>query len=232
MLASAGVVVVTYEQIGFGGRVREGGTSFYARNGNRGSLLGHMVGDVSAVVDFLLCHAGGNRDPMCNTVEGWGDVNIPRINPTHIFAAGYSLGGAVSLHAAALDKRIAGVASFAGFTPMRTDANDSSTGGLRRLYELFALAPRLVQFDADPSGVPYDYDDLLEAIAPRPTLLYTPTNDRWANFVDVNNTISKARSAWSDGTLLSVQQPNDTSKMEAAQAEALIAWLNTTIARG
>ena len=107
MLASAGVVVVTYEQIGFGGRVREGGTSFYARNGNRGSLLGHMVGDVSAVVDFLLCHAGGNRDPMCNTVEGWGDVNIPRINPTHIFAAGYSLGGAVSLHAAALDKRIA-----------------------------------------------------------------------------------------------------------------------------
>ena len=153
-VAAAGYAVIAYEQIGFGGRVREGGTAFYARNGNRGSLLGHMVSDVSAVVDFLMCHTSGLRDPMCGTDEGWGPVNLPQIDPSRIFVAGYSLGGSVGLHAAALDKRIAGVASFAGFTPMRTDASDRPTGGLRRLYEMFALAPRLAQFDADPSGVP------------------------------------------------------------------------------
>ena len=42
------------------------------------------------------------------------------------------LGGTVALHAAALDSRIKGVASFAGFTPLRTDSLDKPTGGISR----------------------------------------------------------------------------------------------------
>ena len=60
-----------------------------------------------------------------------------------------------------------------------------ATGGLRRLFELHALLPRLGLFRARPAEVPYDYDELLGALAPRPTLLHTPTQDRDANHADV-----------------------------------------------
>ena len=33
--------------------------------------------------------------------------------------------------------------------------------------------------------IPYDYVELLGAVAPRPTLLYTPTQDRDANYSEV-----------------------------------------------
>jgi hypothetical protein len=75
----------------------------------------------------------------------------------------------------------------------------------------------------------YDYDELLEAIAPRPALLYTPVNDRWATFNDVNATIARAQRSWSSAPAkLTVLQPDDTSKMESAQTDALVAWLATT----
>ena len=50
----------------------------------------------------------------------------------------------------------------------------AAIGGLRRLSELHALLPRLGAFIGKEAQVPYDYDELLAAIAPRPTLLYTP----------------------------------------------------------
>ena len=62
-----------------------------------------------------------------------------------------------------------------------------ATGGLRRLFELHALLPRLGLFGARPAEVPYDYDELLGALAPRPTLLHTPTQDRDANHADVRS---------------------------------------------
>ena len=61
-----------------------------------------------------------------------------------------------------------------------------ATGGLRRLFELHALLPRLGLFAGRPAEVPYDYDELLAALAPRPTLLHTPTQDRDASHADVS----------------------------------------------
>jgi hypothetical protein len=41
-------------------------------------------------------------------------------------------------------------------------------------YDLHAVLPRLGFFAADPSTVPYDYDELIGSLAPRPVLLHTP----------------------------------------------------------
>ena len=95
----------------------------------------------------------------------------------------YSLGGNVALHAAALDGRVAGVAAFAAFTPFRTDSNDRPTLGLRRLYDLHAVLPRLGFFAGNESAVPYDYDELVGSVAPKPVLLHTPQDDRDATCV-------------------------------------------------
>jgi hypothetical protein len=44
---------MAYDQIGFATRIREGGSSFYARYGARSSLFGHMLKDAQAATDFL-----------------------------------------------------------------------------------------------------------------------------------------------------------------------------------
>jgi len=59
------------------------------------------------------------------------------------------------------------VASFAGFTPFRTDSNDRGTLGIRRLYDFHALLPRLGLFQNKLNEILYDYDEVIESLAPR-----------------------------------------------------------------
>ena len=190
-LANAGYVVMAYDQVGFGIRVTQcaptpslcsplladdgilgsrGGNKFYARHGGRGSLLGQMVKDLRAAVDFMTCRSALRHNATLCSAHGYSVSNepidaIPYIDTERIYVAGFALGGTVALHGAALDERIKGVASFAGFTPMRTDTADKPTGGIRRLYEMHALMPRLGLFRERQAAIPYDYGDLLRAIA-------------------------------------------------------------------
>jgi hypothetical protein len=98
------------------------------------------------------------------------------------------------------------------------------------LYEMHALLPRLGLFAADPTAVPYDYGELLEAIAPRPTLLYTPTGDRDATFLDVRTCIEGAAKAWSKvgaADKLVHQSPEAITKMEGTETKAAVDWLKS-----
>src|SRR5690625_7851006 len=61
--------------------------------------MGKMTADVSGAVDAL------------SQLDG--------IDADQIYVVGYSLGGTVGLYATALDDRIRGLISVAGFTPMR-----------------------------------------------------------------------------------------------------------------
>jgi pimeloyl-ACP methyl ester carboxylesterase len=257
-VGNSSYVVLAYDQIGFATRVREGGNSFYARYGGRSSLFGHMLKDARAAVDFLFCRSKqANTDSHCSDGERFTGpyVNtlnkIPTVDPERIYIAGYSLGGNVALHLAALDPRVAGVAAFGAFTPFRTDLSTGPTGGIRRLYEMHALIPRLGLWDtaswatdsaesvtntnttelqlAVQAKIPYDYDELIGAIAPRPCLLYTPQQDRDANFADVKAAVAIAAKAWEAKGVadkLVHEAPEEYTKMEANEVKALIKWLN------
>ena len=131
---------------------------------------------------------------------------------------------------AALDTRVAGVPSFAGFTPYKTDTADKPTGGLRRLSELHALLPRLGAFIGKEAQVPYDYDELLAAIAPRPTLLYTPTEDRDATHEEVAACVGQAKKAWAaKGAVakLTVTAPDQITQMGSTETAAAVVWAKT-----
>ena len=155
-LAEKGYAVFCFDQIGFGRRVLEG-SSFYTHY-PRWSKLGKMLADVPRSAVDLLSESAG-RSP------GDDALRLPPLDRQKIFLLGYSLGGTVALHAAALDKRIAGVACFSGFTPMRTDTQGKPTGGIRRLWDLHALVPKLGLYDGRERDLPYDFDDVLGLIA-------------------------------------------------------------------
>ena len=225
-LVRAGAVVVAFDQVGFASRLAQGGGAFFARHGGRASPLGHMLRDVRAAVDFLLCSAPASGCWAGGDPGGPGA--LPAIDPARILLAGYALGGNVALHAGALDARVAGAAAFAAFTPYRTDAAGRATGGLRRLFELHALAPRLGLFEGAEGSVPYDYDELLAALAPRPLLLVSPQEDRDATLADVVACARVARRAWE--ALGKAELFNHTvtaggTGMGDAEVALLAAWL-------
>ncbi len=205
-LVKAGYAVLAYDQCGFGSRVGEIGP-FYDRFPNY-SQLGRMVEDVRSAVDAL--------------------QNNPSVDPQQIHVFGYTIGGAVALHAAAMDSRIKSVISVAGFTPMRTDVASRRTGGLARLSIERPVAPKLGLFIGKESKVPYDYDELISAIAPRPVYIVQPTMDRDATPADVQQAVEAARKAYAlhnAGDRLVLQQPRDYQRMPAATQNAAIEWL-------
>jgi len=212
-LAQQGFVVLAYDQCGFGLRLLEG-RDFY-RDHPHGSRLGRMVYDVRSAVDFL--------------AEGRGDAKaeMPPIDRDQIYVLGYSVGGMVGLYATALDERIAGIASFCGFTPLRTDTDAKTTGGVRRLWQWHALQPKLGLFHGREQDIPYDFDDVIAQIAPRPCLIVSPQRDRDSDFDEVVACVNRAHQAWrTAGNAMGLQHlmPNDISRFQADQHAMFTTW--------
>ncbi len=173
-LARQGFAVFTFDQIGNGSRLEEV-RNFYLRYPHW-SLLGKMVEDTLAAVE---------------AVASFGFLDAGRI-----YLLGYSTGAMAALHAAALDERVAGVVSVAGFTPMRLDTLDKGTGGIVRWSRWLPLQPRLADFVGDESRVPYDYHEVLALIAPRPTLVFAPKIDYQATLADVKGCVEEANKVY------------------------------------
>jgi hypothetical protein len=81
------------------------------------------------------------RDPLKELAAACKKEGM--VDSSRIYLYGYSMGGIVAMHTAALDPRVKGVVSICGFTPMRTDAADKGTGGLARYSVDLPLLPRL-----------------------------------------------------------------------------------------
>jgi pimeloyl-ACP methyl ester carboxylesterase len=173
-----------------------------------------MVDDARAAIDAL------EREPM--------------VDAQKISLLGYTIGGSVALHTAALDPRVKSVISVSGFTPMRTDTAAKGTGGLARFSHERPVAPRLGQFIGREADVPYDYDELIATIAPRPVLVVQPTMDRDATATDVRAAVDRARKIYalqSAGDRLALHEPNDYQRFPAATQTAAIAWLKEQSAK-
>jgi pimeloyl-ACP methyl ester carboxylesterase len=178
----------------------------------RWSRMGRLVEDVSEAVTAL------QQDPQ---VDG-----------KRIYLFGYSLGGMVGLHAAALDTRIKGVVSIAGFTPMRTDTADKGTGGIARFSHERGLIPRLGGFVGHEARVPYDYDELIAAIAPRPVMVVEPQFDRDGTPADVRIAVGRARQVYQlyeASDKLHLIEPWDYTRLPTRTQDTVIAWMKETV---
>ncbi len=173
-LVEAGFAVLTYDQIGNGYRLEEI-THFYNRY-PQWSLLGKTIADARSILDVL------NEAPF--------------IDPERVFLVGYDMGAKVALHTAALDPRFAGVVSVAGFTPMRLDTAAKGTGGIARWTRWLPLVPRLGAFEGKEKRIPYDYHEVLAAIAPRPVLVVAPTLDLQADLKDITACVTAAKQVY------------------------------------
>jgi dienelactone hydrolase len=169
-MAKYGFVVLAFDQIGQGTRLEE--VQYFYHRYPAWSLFGKQIDDALAAVDALL--------------------QMDLVDPRRVYLVGYHGGGKTALHAAALDKRVAGVVSVAGFTPMRSDGPGKGTGGLARWSRWLPLHPQLSPFLGAENRLPYDYEEVLALIAPRPALLYAPRLDEESDLKDIETCVQVA----------------------------------------
>jgi poly(3-hydroxybutyrate) depolymerase len=209
-LVHAGYAVLAYDQSGFGSRLSETGP-FYDRY-PKWSHMGKLVEDARSAVDAL--------------------ANDPLVDPERISLFGYSLGGTVALYEAALDSRVNGVVSIAGFTPMRTDTAAHGDGGIARYSYERDLIPKLGIFVGHESQIPYDYQDLMGMIAPRPVLVVQPQLDRDATPADVASAVTQAKQVYSlygAADKLAISEPWDYNRLPNNTLNDAVKWMTTNL---
>lgn len=139
-LAAAGFAVIAFDAMGFGTRNYEfsgyegsstkGELPLFYRRFPRWSVLGKLVHDGLASLDLVSAASPSTQWPH----DADPPIGLPALDSDRVYAVGYDVGARVALYMAAVDpsRRLKGVVSINGWTPMRTDTNTSSTGGLRR----------------------------------------------------------------------------------------------------
>jgi dienelactone hydrolase len=99
--------------------------------------------------------------------------SLPAVDPDRLGCIGHSLGGHNALFVAAFDQRIRAVVTSCGFTAFADYYGGNLTGWTSDRY-----MPRIrSQYGGDPQQVPFDFHEVLAAIAPRPVFINAPLHD-------------------------------------------------------
>jgi dienelactone hydrolase len=103
-------------------------------------------------------------------------AGLPEVDPERIGVIGHSLGGHNSIFVALFDPRIKAVVSSSGFNAFPYYYKGKIAGWSHKGY-----MPRLRdRYGLDPKRVPFDFPELIGALAPRAFFANSPLHD--ANF--------------------------------------------------
>ncbi|MEO6828571.1 MAG: alpha/beta fold hydrolase, partial [Acidobacteriaceae bacterium] len=206
LLWKRGFAVFAFDQLGYGTRVHEA-RDFYKRY-PKWSILGNMIEDTRAAIDALSA--------------------LEEIDSSQIYLMGYALGGKVGLLTAAFDDRAKGVVSICGFDPLRLQTTDKGTEGIRHYSHLHGLLPRLGYFVGHENRVPFDFDEVLALIAPKPVLLIAPELDRYARVSDVRREVEGSRKVYNllgHPEALQFETPMDVNRFPRRMQERAFDWI-------
>lgn len=99
--------------------------------------------------------------------------SLPRVDPARIGCLGHSLGGHNTLFVTAFDDRLRAAVTSCGFTAFPKYYGGDLTGWTHAGY-----MPRIAAvYGKDPARVPFDFPEVLAAIAPRPVFVNAPLGD-------------------------------------------------------
>ena len=142
---------------------------------------------------------------------------LPYVDPKKIAVCGHSLGGHNSLFVAAFDRRIRAVITSCGFTSFAKYYGGDLTGWSHKGY-----MPRIAA--RKPEAMPFDFKDVLAAIAPRPVFVNAPLRD--ANF-DASGVDDAVRDA--KHPKIRVEHPDCEHDFPPEIRQAAYAWLDYSL---
>ncbi len=119
---------------------------------------------------------------------------LPEVDPERIGCIGHSLGGYNTLFLSAFDPRIKAIVSSAGFNSFFDYVSSEYGGGDLANWGLDKHMRRIrTVYNNDPAQVPFDFTELVGALAPRPFFVCAPKGDHIFVLPGVTKCIKAAR---------------------------------------
>jgi dienelactone hydrolase len=119
-------------------------------------------------------HESGTMRAIWDNIRGLDLLeSLPLVDGDRIGAIGHSLGGHNGLFTAAFDERVRLVVTSCGFTAFHDYYQGDLKGWTSDRY-----MPRIaMEHQSNPDRVPFDFPEILGAIAPRPIFISAPLRD-------------------------------------------------------
>lgn len=113
---------------------------------------------------------------------------LPTVDPGRIGCIGHSLGGHNALFTAVFDMRLKAVVSSCGFTCFHHYQGGDLSGWASEAY-----MPRIRDvYGNDPDCMPFDFYEVIAALAPRPLFINAPVSDNNFNLTGVKKVVRAA----------------------------------------
>ncbi len=120
-------------------------------------------------------------------------VSLPEVDSQRIGVIGHSLGGHNALFLSVFDRRVAAVVTSCGFTSFHKYKGGDLTGWSHRGY-----MPRIAsEYGKSPDRMPFDFGDVLAAIAPRPIFINAPLRDSNFDWTGLDDCVRSAQGVYS-----------------------------------
>jgi dienelactone hydrolase len=138
-------------------------------------------------------YVSGTMKAIWNNLRGVDLLeSLAQVNRDRIGCIGHSLGGHNGLFTAAFDQRIRAVVTSCGF-----NAWEDYFGGDLAGWTSDRYMPRIrTDFNSDPRMMPFDFHEVIAALAPRPVLISAPLHDANFEVVGVRKVVKSARSVY------------------------------------
>jgi dienelactone hydrolase len=137
-------------------------------------------------------------------------AGLAQVRATRIGVCGHSLGGHNALFVAAFDPRIQAIATSCGFTAFPKYFGGNLTGWSHKGY-----MPRIAErYEKSPARMPFDFPEILGAIAPRAIFINAPVRDSNFEVSGVDDCVNAARPVFQK-----IYGKPDALRVEHPQAE-------------
>jgi dienelactone hydrolase len=151
--------------------------------------------------------------------------SLPEVDPERIGCIGHSLGGHNSLFLAVFDTRIKAVVTSCGFTSFFKYYGGDLTGWSHKGY-----MPKIAtKYEKNPSRMPFDFTEILGAIAPRALFINAPIRDSNFEISGVYDCVNAAKPVYAllkAGDKLIMTNPDAPHDFPTAAREAAYTFLD------
>jgi dienelactone hydrolase len=179
---------------------------------------------------YKLGYASGTMKGIVNHIRAVDLLcSMPEVDRRRIGALGLSLGGHNALFLAVFDPRVRAVVSSAGF-----NAFAKYYGGNLKGWTSTRYMPRIAsEYGNRPDRMPFDFTEVLGAIAPRPVFVNAPLNDDNFEVSGVKDCVAAALPVYervfnAAGNLVA-QYPPGGHGFDAAARQAAYAFLDARL---
>ena len=131
-----------------------------------------------------LGYRSGTMKAVWDNIRGLDLLDsLPYVRPHRYGAIGHSLGGHNAIYTAVFDPRIRVVVSSCGFDSFMDYMNGNIKGWTSDRY-----MPKLLEYQNRLADIPFDFHELIAALAPRPVFINAPlgdTNFKWSSVDEI-----------------------------------------------